>query len=154
YDISPVTIIPEEPSLLVGSSLGATPTQTSWGQTVTVTAQIRNNAQGDAPPTRARMILTPSGLNPGSAYDYTIGYMNVPAIQAYQTVNLSQQITLPAAPPSSLSGNTQFTLSLAQDTDFVTDPMYPHLPTQGSGLDMTPIAIAANSTPPSGSSSG
>jgi hypothetical protein len=154
YDNSPVLIQAEQPSLLQGSSLGVTPSATAWGQTITVTAQVRNNAQGDAPATRARLILTPSGLNAGSAYDYTIGYMNVPAIPAWQTVNLSQQITLPPAPPSSLGGNAQFTLSLAEDTDFVTDPIYPHLPTQGAGLDSIPISIAASATSTPTSSSG
>ena len=111
-----------------------------------MTAQIRNNAQGDAPATRARIVLTPSGLNPGSPYDFTVGYLNVPAIPAWQTVNVQQQITLPATAPSSLSGDTQFTLSMAQDADYVTNPIYPHVATQGQGLDLTPITIAATTS--------
>ena len=148
FDSSPIVIVPEEPSLLVGSTFSINPTSTTWGQTVTVTAQIQNNAQGDAPATRAKLVLTPSGLAPGSPYDFTIGYLNVPAVPAWQTVNLQQQITLPATPPSSLSSDTQFTLSMAQDADFVTNPIYPHVATQGQGLDLTPITIAATTSAP------
>jgi hypothetical protein len=148
YDVSPIQITPTQPSLLVGSSLGVTPTAANWGQTITVTAQVRNNAQGDAPPTRARIALTPTGLNPGSAYDYTIGYLNIPTVPAWQTVNVSQQITLPAAPPSSLANQSQFTLSMAQDANFVTNPISPHVANQGAGLDMTPITITSTSSTP------
>jgi hypothetical protein len=144
YDVSPVTITQTQPSDLIGSSIGISPTQATWGQTITVTAQVRNNAQGDAPATRARIVLTPTGLSPGSPYDYTIGYLDVPAVPAWQTVNVVQQIALPSSPPTSLAGGTQFTLSMAQDADFVTDPLTPHLANQGVGLDMTTINIAAD----------
>src|SRR5262249_42510857 len=139
FDSSPVAVVAKQPSLLVGSSLAVNPTPATWGQTITVTAQVRNNAQGDAAPTRAKIVLTPAGLTAGSAYDYTIGYLNVPAVPAWQTVNVQQPITLPATAPSSLSSNTQFTLSVAQDADYVTDPIYPHVAAQGVGLDSTPI---------------
>jgi hypothetical protein len=149
FDSSPIVIVPEQPSLLQGSSFGVSSASTIWGQTITVTAQVRNNAQGDAPPSRAKIVLTPSGLSPGSAYDFTVGYLNVPAIPAWQTVNIQQQITLPAAPPSSLAGNTQFTLSMAQDADYATNPIYPHVANQGQALDTTPITIAASTSTPS-----
>jgi hypothetical protein len=152
FDSSPIVIVPEQPSLLLGSSLGVSPTSLTWGQTVTVTAQIRNNAQGDAPPSRAKIVLTPSGLNEGSAYDFTIGYINVPAIPAWQTVNVQTQITLPAAAPSSLASATQFSLALVQDADYVTDPIYPHVASQGVGLDSTPITITASTSATSASS--
>ncbi len=149
YDVSPVAITQQQPSDLLGSALAVSPTQASWGQTVTLTAQIRNNAQGDAPATRARLVLTPNGLNPGSAYDFTIGYINVPAVPAWQTINLTQQVTLPSSPPVGFSNDSQFTLSMAQDADFVTNPISPHVANQGSGLDMTPITITSTAdTPP------
>jgi hypothetical protein len=144
YDVSPVMITPRQPSALVGSSLGVSTAQATWGQTITVTAQVRNNAQGDAPATRARLVLTPTGLNPGSPYDFTVGYLNVPAVPAWQTVNVVQTIKLPATPPTSLSGGTQFTLSMAQDADYVTDPIAPHQASQGTGLDMTSINITTD----------
>jgi hypothetical protein len=155
FDSSPIVIVPEQPSLLIGSSIGVTPGSVTWGQTISVTAQIRNNAQGDAPPSRAKVVLTPSGINPGSAYDFTIGYINIPAIPAWQTINVQAQIALPASAPSALASNTQFTLSMAQDADYVTDPIYPHVASQGAGLDATPITITANpsATSPSSSSS-
>jgi hypothetical protein len=153
FDSSPIVIVPEQPSLLVGSTFGVTPGTATWGQTITVTAQIRNNAQGDAPASRAKIVLTPSGLDPGSAYDFTVGYLDVPAIPAWQTVNVQGQITLPATAPSSLASNTQFTLSMAQDADYVTDPIYPHVATQGAGLDLTPITITAPASTPSATTS-
>ena len=61
----------------------------------------------------------------------TIGYLNVPAVPAFQTVNVTGQIVLPAVPPSLLAGNTDFTLSMIPDADYVTDPTYPHEATQG-----------------------
>ena len=142
FDSSPIVVVPQQPSLLVGSSLSISPTSTTWGQTITVTAQIRNNAQGNAQATRAKLVITPSGLAPGSPYDFTVGYLDVPAIPAWQTVNVQQQITLPATAPSSLTSDTQFTLSMAQDADYVADPIYPHVATQGQGLDTTPLTIA------------
>jgi hypothetical protein len=148
FDSSPVVIVPEQPSLLQGSSLAITPTSPTWGQTITITAQVRNNAQGDAAATRAKIVLTPAGLDPGSPYDFTIGYLNIPAVPAYQTVNVQQQITLPANAPSSLNGNTSFTLSMAQDADYITNPLYPHVANQGQGLDSTPITITANPATP------
>ena len=106
-----------------------------------MTAQIRNNAQGDAPATRARIVLTPAGSTPGGSDDVTIGYLHIPAIPAWQTVNLSQPITLPAGPPAALAGGTQFTLSMVQDADYVTNPIYPHQATQGLGHDMVALSI-------------
>jgi hypothetical protein len=42
-----------------------------------------------------------------------------------------------------LNGFTDFTLSMIQDADFVTNQLSPHLPTQGLGLDQAQIAITA-----------
>ena len=60
YDTS-VAITPHQPSQLIGTSLGSLPTKTAWGQAISVTAKITNNAQGDAPATRARVVLTRRG---------------------------------------------------------------------------------------------
>jgi hypothetical protein len=37
---------------------------------------------------------------------------------------------------------------MAQDADYVTDPIYPHVASQGTGLDSTPITITANTSTP------
>ncbi len=144
YDESLLNIVTHQPSDLIGTSLGVTNGTVEWGQQVTVAAQVRNNASGDAPATRAAVILTPSGTAPGSGSDVTIGYINVPAVPAWQTVNVSQTFTLPTTVPNALAGNTAFTLSLIQDADYTIDPMYPHGPTQGTGKDSVPITINAN----------
>ncbi|MBV8675667.1 MAG: hypothetical protein JO355_00700 [Planctomycetaceae bacterium] len=152
YDTSVVTITPHQPSQLIGASLGVYPDQTTWGQAISVTAQITNNAQGDAPATRARLVLTPAGATPGGPSDLTIGYLQVPAIPAWQTVNVSQPITLPPGPPPMLAGATQFTLSMIEDADYVANALYPHQATQGLGHDMVNLAIGpgANADLPQG----
>lgn len=143
YDTSLVTITPHKPAALIGAGLGVTPDQTAWGQTVQVTAQVYNSADGDAPATRARVVLTPAGLTPGGDADITVGSLNVPAVAAWQTATVTGNITLPLAPPASLVGSTQFTLSIVQDADFVTNAMSPHGPFRGAGYDMTAIAVQA-----------
>lgn len=143
YDTSLVTITSRKPSALVGAGLSVSPDQTAWGQTVQVTAQIANQAEGDAPATRARIVLTPAGLTPGTDADVTIGSLDVPAVAAWQTVTVSGNVTLPATPPAVLLGSTLFTLSVVQDADFTASAMSPHLATGGAGYDMTAIAIQA-----------
>ena len=81
----------------------------------------------------------------------SIGSLNVPAIPAYQTVNVVQNITLPANLPvllGSTTGNTAFTLSMIQDADYVTNSAYPHLPEVGLGYDLVNMTISpsANAT--------
>lgn len=146
FDTVRVAVAQRIPSSLIGSSLGVYPDQTTWGKQVTVTAQVRNNSAGDAPPTRAQVILTPTTVNPGTGSDVTVGYLDVPAIPAYQTVNVVGTITLPAAPVTAQAGNTQFYLSVLQDADFITNPLFPHVPTQGLGYDVTQIAITGGPT--------
>jgi len=143
YDTSVVTITPHQPAALVGASLGAYPDQARWGGTVRVTAQVANNAPGDAPPTRARLVLTPAGSTPGGAADVTVDSVDVPAVAAYQTATVTRDVRLPASPPSGLAGSTSFTLSMVQDADFVTNQISPHAATRGIGYDMTPVVIAA-----------
>ncbi len=86
YDTAAVQIAPKAGANLVGNSLnvvpvvvdptgaattvGAPPTA-MWGGTIQVTAQIVNQSQGDAPATRAAIILTPAGDVPGDGTDVT-----------------------------------------------------------------------------------
>src|SRR5262249_2379333 len=85
-DTSVVTITPHKPSALVGSALGVYPDQAQWGGAVQVNATIQNAAAGDAPATRARVVLTPLGVTPGGPADVTVGKLDVPAVPAWQTV--------------------------------------------------------------------
>jgi hypothetical protein len=147
YDLSMVTITPHLQSNLVGASLGVYPDVTTWGSTVKVTAQILNDAAGDAPPTRARVVLTPTGAAPGGPSDVTIADLNVPAIPANQTAVVTQDVTLPSAPPSAFATISQYTLSIVQDADFATNLFSPHFPTKGLGFDQVPFSIAAPSDP-------
>lgn len=146
-DTSVMVIAPHQPADLVGSALNVTPTHTSapnilsWGDTFVITEQIRNKGEGDAPPTRARIVLTPAGAAPGGAGDVTIGNINVPAIPAFQSTNVAQSVTLPDLEPIALAGANQFTISVVQDADFLTQPIYPQVADQGAGLDQGPIGI-------------
>jgi hypothetical protein len=148
-DSSMVTIAPQLLANLTPTLFAASPNQTVWGSGVTVTAQITNNGQGNAPATQASIILTPAGDSPGSGTDVTIGTINVPAIPAGQSVTLQQTITLPEGPPVLLgSSTTAFTISIVPDTGYVTNAWYPHFPTQGMGYDQASLYIGpgANST--------
>ncbi len=156
-DTSVLTIASHQPAVLIGSSLGVTPLVASkpgvisWGDTFNVTEQIKNTGQGDAPPTRARIVLTPANAAPGGYSDVTIGTIAVPAIPAFQTTNVVQSVILPPVAPSALGGATQFTISVVQDGDFLTQPIYPQVAGQGVGLDQGPIGIAPGpqaNTPP------
>ena len=55
---------PEAPANLVGTSLGIAPGSVTWGDTITVTAQVKNDAAGEAPATRARIVLTRGETDP------------------------------------------------------------------------------------------
>ena len=140
-DFNAVTIAPQQPAVLVGASLNAYPTQPLWGSSVQITAQIKNTGLGNAPPTQARVVLTPAGAAVGGLSDVTVANINVPAIAAGQTAVVTQSVMLPSAPPSSLAGSTQFILSLAEDANFITNQISPHVASQGMGFDMTSLTI-------------
>ncbi|MFO0909325.1 MAG: CARDB domain-containing protein [Isosphaeraceae bacterium] len=150
YDLSVVTLTPRKPSALVGAGIGVYPDQAAWGQTIQVSAKIYNDAEGEAPATRARVVLTPVGTTPGGPADVTIGNLQVPAVGAWQSVTVSQAITLPKIPPATLVGNTQFVLSVIQDADFVTSAVSPHVAWRGLGFDMTQLQIATPADPTAG----
>ena len=147
-DASVMTVAPHMPADLVGTSFGITPISQStagvlsWGDTISVTGQVKNNGQGDAPPTRARVVLTPVGATPWAYSDVTIASIDVPAISAFQSVNVVKTIQLDDIQPATLGGATQFTLSMVQDGDFLTQPIYPRVANQGAAKDQLAIAIA------------
>ena len=148
YESSYIVITPEQPSNLMGSTLAVSAPTTAWGSTITVTAQIRNAGAGSSPATRAMLVLTPTGTAPTWPNFVSIGNLSVPAIPAYQTVNLVQNITLPANVPTLLdsNGNTAFTLSMIQDADYVTNASYPHQPDVGLGYDLVNMTINPSPT--------
>ena len=145
-DQSVITITPDRPSSLVGTSFGISSASVTWGQTLTISAQIANKAQGDAPATRAKIVLTPNGQVPGGPNDVTVGSIAVPAIPAFQTTNIAQDITLPAAAPSLLAGQGAYLISIIQDADHQASPISQNAVVQGLGLDTAVISIgnAAN----------
>lgn len=150
YDQAGVQITVAQPADLVNTAVGVYPTDAQWGGSLAVTAQIKNNAQGAAPATRAQVVLTPVGINPGGPYGVTIGSIDVPAIGAWSTVNVSGNFTLPVTPPIALNGASQFTLSILPDADYVTNVVYPHGAIGGLGVDQAQmnINIPAGTTPP------
>jgi hypothetical protein len=145
-DTSVVTVSPGTPAVLTGTALSVSPTELQWGQSVQVSTQINNNSSGNAPATRARVVLTPAGATPGGNSDFTIGNLDVPAIPDGQSVTLSENITLPSYPPLPLIGSTGFTLSVVQDAGFQTNPVSPHTATGGIGYDQASLVIDAPTT--------
>ncbi len=146
YDSAPVLIEAPTPADLVGTTLAVTPSNPTWGSTITVTAQITNQSAGASPQTEAIVSLTPDGLNYGDSTTVGIGTITVPPMRGYQTVNLVQTFTLPAVEPNSITNYTNFGLTMTEDGDYATSDLYPHAQTQGVGLDQTPITITTSST--------
>ena len=66
YDEAGVQITPPQPANLVNTSIGINPSAPEWGGSITVTAQVSNEAYGAAPATREAVVLTPSGIAPGT----------------------------------------------------------------------------------------
>ena len=132
-------------SSLVGTSAGSTSTSTSspiqWGQPLQINATVKNAGAGNAPATRALVVLTPFGTALGTGSDMTVGSIAIPSVEANASVSVNQSIALPTSPPSGLSGATQFTLSLVQDADYQTNNIVPHAAMQGAGKDTTVITI-------------
>jgi hypothetical protein len=145
FDASTLVISAPKPAELVGTTFAASNSTLEWGDSFTVTAQITNDGSGASPQTRALITLTPQGIN-YSQNPTTVGIGNiiVPPLAPYQTVNLVQTITLPAVEPMSIANYTNFTLAMTQDADYLTNDLYPNSPTQGTGLDSTPVTITVN----------
>jgi hypothetical protein len=144
YDTSPIAITPQQPALLTGTSLTVNPNTLEWGNSFQIYTQIHNNAQGNAAPTVARVVLTPAGSTFGGPNDVTVGTFNVPAIPAWQTVNVVGSVTLPNLEPSILGANTQFTLTVVPDSTYVTNTVYPGVAPQGPGKDQSSVTVNPN----------
>jgi hypothetical protein len=139
-DEAPVTISAAPPSHLIGTVFNLSTLSAIWGQTVTITAQVENSAQGSAPATRAKIVLTPNGQVPGTN-DITIGNIAIPALGPFQTVNIAQQITLPPYAASLLAGQTTFQISMIQDADHQASLLTQPPIIQGTGKDTAAITI-------------
>ena len=70
----------------------------------------------------------------------------MPPLGPYQTINLVQNITLPAVEPLAIANYTNFGLTMTQDANYVTNDLYPNQPDQGVGYDQTAITITTSST--------
>lgn len=146
YDSVAELIQAPTPASLVGTTLAVSPTNATWGSTITVTAQVTNQSSGSAPQTRALLSITPQGLTYGGSSSFGIGSLAIPPLSAYQTVNLVQTFTLPAVAPSSIAAYTNFGLTMTQDADYLTNDQYPHQSDQGIGLDQAAITITTSAT--------
>jgi CARDB len=146
YDTVAMLVQPPSPSNLVGTTLAVTNNNVTWGSTITVTAQITNQGSGASPQTRALLSLTPAGLNYGDWTTVGIGSIVIPPLAAFQTINVVQNITLPAVEPVAIANYTNFGLSMVQDADYLTNDLYPHQPDQGLGLDQAAITVTTSPT--------
>lgn len=130
-------------SKLQAAGLSVSPGVVQWGQTIDINATVANNGDADAPATNARIVIAPSGQNPTGPLGYTIGSVAVPAAQAGSSVSASQEITLPATPPSELAKYTSFTISMITDSTGAANPVQTSPTFQGMGIDQAPLVIAA-----------
>ena len=132
YESSYVVITPDQPSELLGSTLAVSAPITTWGSTITVTAQIRNAGAGASPATRALLALTPTGTLPTWPNDVSIGSLNVPSIPAYQDYNWSREIPTAAGQRAGPAQHRHFhALRRSADADYLTNSNYPHQPEVG-----------------------
>ena len=111
-----------------------------------MTAQITNQGSGSSPQTEALLALSPQGLTYGGSTTVGIGTITVPPLGPFQTVNLVQNITLPAVEPLSITNYTNFGLTMTQDANYLTNNLYPNQPDQGIGFDQTAITITTSTT--------
>ncbi|MGZ3303310.1 MAG: CARDB domain-containing protein [Isosphaeraceae bacterium] len=150
YDEAGVQITPPQPANLVNTALGVYPSAHEWGGSITVTAQVSNEGYGAAPATREAVVLTPSGIAPGTGSDVVIGNISVPPIPAWSMVNVEQTINLPVTPPELLTNDSQFTLSVLPDANYLTNPVSPHVPggVQGVDVETVNITVPPGTTPP------
>jgi CARDB len=146
YDAVAVTIVPPKPANLVGTTLAVDDTTPTWGSQITVTAQVTNEGSGSSPQTRALLSLTPQGINYDDGSTVGIGSITVPPLAPYQSVNLVQTITLPTLEPTLVTNYTNFALTMTQDADYLTNILYPHVPSQGTGLDQAALTITYPAT--------
>ena len=90
--------------------------------------------------------LTPQGLNYGDSTTVGIGTITVPPLGQYQTYNTVVNINLPAVEPLSIANYTNFGLTMTQDSNYVTNDLYPDSPTQGVSYDQTSMTITTSTT--------
>lgn len=147
-DVAQATAAVPAAASLVGTSLQLSADTTEWGRPITVTEQITNNGTADAPATTALVVLTPSGSAIGGPSDVAIGSISIPAIAAGQSTTITRSITIPTIPPAALAGGSDFTLSIAQDADYVLNQVYPHIANQGVGADEALLTINTPAKPP------
>ena len=151
---SVVTVTPKVPPKLVGAGISVNPGGIAWGDTLSVTAIVKNISQGAAPPTNARIILTPVGKTPGAGSDYQIGQVPIPPIGGFQTVTATQKITLPSFAPTLLANSSRYTVTMVQDADAAANPLISStISTSANDTTSLTIAVPAGSTSSSSSSS-
>jgi hypothetical protein len=146
-DAAVVTITPRLPSKLVAAGLEVDPGRHDWGGSLVVTATIRNEGPGKAPPTNARIVLAPLGEDPLGSKGYTIGSVPIPEIQPLQTASSTQEIRLPTYPPRALANVPRFTVMMISDAEGMADPVLKPIDAQGQGLDWTTTQITPKPTP-------
>jgi hypothetical protein len=146
YDTAPVVIQAPQPAELVGTTLAVNTPTTTWGSTITVTAQVTNEGAGASPQTTALLSLTPQGLSFGASTTEGIGTITIPPLGPSQTYNVVQNITLPAVEPLAIANYTNFGLTMIQDANYITNDLYPNQPAQGVGYDQAAMSITTSST--------
>ena len=140
---SVVTVTPMVPPNLVRSrDSPSRPAALPGGTRFSVTASVTNDSLGAAPPTNARIVLTPAGKSPGGSSDYQIGQVPIGPVGGLQTVTATQKITLPSFAPTLLSSGSNYTVTMIQDADAAASPLLPATITTSSA-NSTTLTIAA-----------
>src|SRR5262249_24739305 len=101
---------------------------------------------GSSPQTIALLSLTPQGFTYGGSTTVGVGTITIPPLGPYQTYNVAQNVTLPAVEPLAIANYTSFRLTMTQDSNYVTNILYPNAPDPGVGYDQTSMSITTSST--------
>lgn len=145
---SVVTITPQLRAKLEATAMLASPGTLTWGQSLTIKAQITNDVPGSvAPATRARVVLYPKGQSATGPAAVTIGELAVPSLTAYPPANIQASFKLPDAPPAVLASSSTFSVSIIPDADFVTATPLSAFLGHGNGRDTTTVTILPGAKP-------
>lgn len=154
-DSAVVVITERTPAQLVAKSFSIAEKSPNWGDEVTVTLRVENTRAGEAPATRALVVMTPLGAVPGSGQDVTIADdLEVPALGAFGMTEVSKKIKLPPGPATGSPATGGYVLWVRTDASFQTNPINTPVLLQSEGVDYQRVNIGSKTgqtpTPTSG----
>lgn len=143
-DSSVVFITDRAPVQLTPAAFSVAEKTPNWGDQISINLRVQNQQAGDAPATRAIVVMTPAGVTPGTGGDVTIADdVEVPALGAYGSTDVTAKITLPPGPTTGAAQAGKYVLWVKTDADFVTNPINSAILLQKEGVDYQTVSLSA-----------